>query len=233
MEPLSAKAPQFPRMESGRSMSPVIEAAVRFQGCSSFEMHSGISDLDGTVNWFRPSDSRAKLFMNGFATATTLVGSRYEQSFGSPVLTVPEIEDNILVNLDHGDLESGLQQPVTLGPNNRFTITDAGEEKLRIAVSASSGSLQGSFIHPVTGKTTKHRGIIFQKQNLAEGYFLGTAQSGVVLVVPAGDLGRTINSSSPDPVSDDDVSHIVDPGSLPIETPTQPEPRPKRKKRED
>lgn len=153
-------------------------------GGIKFQNRTNVSDLDGTVNWFRPQSSAAKYFQEGFTTRTTLIGSSYLRTVGSPVLVVPQADQNVLVNLREGDLESDLQQPATLDANNRFVI-QANDQNLRLSVSPTTGAIKGSFIHPVTRRTTTERGVVFQKQNLAEGYFLGAEQSGSISIVPA------------------------------------------------
>ncbi len=157
-----------------------ISAAIRFKN------QTNVSDLDGIANWFKPPNSAARYFAEGFITQTFLIGSTYVTTTGSPVLAVPQADQNILVNLRAGDLESELQQPGTLDANNRFVI-QANDQKLRLSVSPSTGAIQGSFVHPITGRITKERGAVFQKQNLAEGYFLGTAQSGLISIIPVDD----------------------------------------------
>ncbi|MEO5803088.1 MAG: Ig-like domain-containing protein [Verrucomicrobiota bacterium] len=183
-----------------------------------FRNQVGVSDLNGTVNWFRPANSASKFFANGFTTQTSLLGSGYSQATGQPVLTVPAGEENVLVNLGEGDLQSDLQQPATLEINNQFVIpASSNEEKLRVSISATSGALRGSFVHPVTGRTTKHNGVVFQKQNRAEGYFLGTGQSGFVSVVPKDEASTPLLEEDPAPI----VEEVV---------PVQPVPQPRRKK---
>jgi hypothetical protein len=152
-------------------------------GMLTFRNQIGVSDLDGTVNWFRPAQPGAAFFENGFVTQTTMIGSGYGASPGSPVLEVSDAEENVVINLGDGDLESELQQPATLGTANKLVVPPSSEN-LRAAISTISGALKGSFIHPVTGRITRHRGVIFQKQNLAEGYFLGAEQSGFVSIIP-------------------------------------------------
>ncbi len=163
---------------------PTHKGSGSISGKVQFGDEPGISDLAGTVNWFRSANASAKLFSNGFSAQTTLIGSGYSKPSGTRVLEVEEGENNVLVNLGSGDLETEVQRPVTLGSNNQFKVNPPADDKLRITVSAATGSLRGSFIHPVTGRTTKHQGVIFQKQNLAQGFFLGSAQAGFVAIVP-------------------------------------------------
>lgn len=199
-------------------------------GTIRFRDQPGVSDFDGPINWFRPANAAAKTFANGFSTQNELLGSTYGPT--APVLAVPPAVENVVVNLGEGDLESDLQKTATLETNNRFVVLDSDDEKLRISVSATSGTLNGSFIHPVTGRSTRYGGVVFQKQNVAKGFFLGAAKAGSVSVVPA-------NSESAAPVDESPVLEeppVVEEPSIVVEpeptVPTEPAPEPRRKKRD-
>lgn len=194
---------------SKNSSWPFYVASYRNQGSISgvlrFRDQPGVSDLDGTVNWFRPAMSNSKIFADGFKTQTSLIGSAYSRAAGTPVLEVPAGEDNVLVNFGAGGLESELQHPATLEPNNQIIVSQTSDEKVRVGVTPTTGALRGSFIHPVTRRMTSHRGVVFQKQNLAEGYFLSTSESGFVSVVPSGEEAAVAPSApaeSPLPIPD-------------------------------
>ncbi len=198
----------------------------------TFRDQPAVSDFDGTVNWFRPALIRifhapsafradyeiceltsSKIFGNGFTTQNILIGSDYSSSGKAPVLAVPQREGNVVVNLANGDLENDLQEMATLEPNNQFVVTPSDTAKLRLSISGASGELKGSFIHPVTRRNTSHRGVVFQKQNLAQGYFLGTGQSGLVSVVPANELVQLGTSKT----SLGAAGPVSNPGATPAE----------------
>jgi hypothetical protein len=190
-------------------------------GPITFRDQTDVSDLDGTVNWFRAPNPRAKIFADGFTTQTTLLGSTYFRPTGEPVLTVPPVEQNVVVNFGEGDLDSELQKPATLELNNRLVVPDSNDEKLRLSITSSSGAFRGSFVHPVTGRRTFHSGVVFQKQNLAEGYFLGTEQSGFVSVVPTD--SETVLTTNEPPV----IEESPDPEPI---IPIEPISPPRKKK---
>jgi WD40 repeat protein len=206
--------------------APLYKHAGSISGEITFRDQPGVSDLDGTVDWFRPPMANAKIFPDGFSTETALLGSTYVRASGQPVLSVIPGEQNVLINLGEGDLDSELQKAATLENNNKIVVPDSNDEKLSVSVSASSGSLHGSFLHPVTGRKTRHSGVVFQKQNLAEGYFIGPDQSGFVSVVPTESDG---GFSTGEPSVAEDIAPVTEPD--PTTPTTETVTNPKKRKR--
>jgi hypothetical protein len=52
-------------------------------------------------------------------------------------------------------------------------------------ITGKNGQFTGTFVHPVTGKATKFKGVLIQKQNLGGGHFRGANKTGFVIVEPA------------------------------------------------
>jgi hypothetical protein len=48
-----------------------------------------------------------------------------------------------------------------------------------------SGELSGSFIHPLTGRKTTLSGAALRDPSEASGFFLGSSESGLLLIQPA------------------------------------------------
>ncbi|MEO7298720.1 MAG: Ig-like domain-containing protein, partial [Verrucomicrobiota bacterium] len=210
------------------STLPLYVAAYAGEGSISgilyFRNEATISDLDGTVNWFRPAMAGANVFPDGFVTQTTLLGSFYTPSPGTAVLSVPNQEDNVLINLDNDDENVRLRQPATLDANNKIVVPQANTEKINASISGTKGLLKGSFIHPLTGVKTSHRGVVYQKQNVAEGYFLGSGQSGIVSVVPV-DASIPIGVSFPHDTTTNPTNTTTNPTNTttnPTNTTTNP-----------
>jgi hypothetical protein len=80
-----------------------------------------------------------------------------------------------------GDLPQSITYQVGLGP--QILAVEPGAAKL--TCTTSSGLFKGSVMNPATGKLISVNGIVLQNQNLAAGYFLGTNQSGSVVISPA------------------------------------------------
>jgi hypothetical protein len=85
------------------------------------------------------------------------------------------------VVLRDGNLGLAITNDVTLGSNNSVTVT-SGSNNLSISISLPTGLLNGSFVHPDTKAKTSIKGVVLQEQNNARGFFLGTSQSGAVIL---------------------------------------------------
>jgi hypothetical protein len=143
-------------------------------GWLSFTNEGGIS---GQIDWFKLPEATAKLYPGGFTNGTEAIGSTYHYTNGFPVLGFTDG----LLSLINGDLAENITNQVGIGPD--IPATDLITNKL--AVSTPSGLFHGNVINPATGKPISVHGIVLQNQNLAAGYFLGTNQSGSVLLSPA------------------------------------------------
>ena len=133
--------------------------------------------LGGALSWIKPRTPTAKYYRDGFAIGTTAIGSRYSQKpSGTPVLNFTDAE----IVLTGGGLPQDSVIAVTLGANNRVTSTN----KVRLTFTASTGAFAGSVPNPAGGgaKTVSFGGVALQNQNVARGYFLGTGESGEVIL---------------------------------------------------
>ena len=153
-------------------------------GLVTFTNIVGVSDLGGTLTWFKPAIPAAKLYPNGFTTQITLLGSAYAAPLlGTTALNVSNATCNLLVTSGEGDLASFISNSVTLNTNNKVTLCVTNGFKLTITT--KTGLFSGNFINPVTSKPTTFKGALFQKQNNGAGFFLGTDQTGFVAVEPS------------------------------------------------
>jgi hypothetical protein len=66
---------------------------------------------------------------------------------------------------------------------NRFF--NLSTNPIAVMVNPTNGYLSGCFKVPGVGKTNQFKGVLLQEQNRGDGYFLGTNQSGRVLLGPA------------------------------------------------
>ncbi|MEO5804821.1 MAG: delta-60 repeat domain-containing protein [Verrucomicrobiota bacterium] len=136
------------------------------------------SDLRGeNVAWTKLPGATPKFYANGFSLVGTVVGSLYvPPSSGSP----PVDWTSGSVAFAGGNLAGSLSNAVALGANNKFVITSTNKTVVNLV--NSSGLLNGSFIHPNTGKRTAFKGALLQKQQLGSGVFLGTNESGYFIL---------------------------------------------------
>jgi hypothetical protein len=133
-------------------------------------------NINGQIEWFKQPISTAKLYPGGFTNGTEAIGSVYHFTNEVPVLGSVDAS----LSLINGDLDDGVTNQVALGPY--IPATEATTTKL--SCSTSSGIFYGSVINPETGKAIAIHGVVLQNQNFGAGYFLGTNQSGSVLLSP-------------------------------------------------
>ncbi|MGZ5567791.1 MAG: M12 family metallo-peptidase [Limisphaerales bacterium] len=139
--------------------------------------NSPASTLGGAATWIKPT-MRTALYSNGFTLNTALVGSSFiTPSNGVRVLNFT----NGTLGFTGANLAQGFTNTVVLNSNNTATVT--GPNSTTLLLDRSRGLLTGShFIAPVTLHFTTFNGVILQNLNEARGYFLGTNQSGSVLL---------------------------------------------------
>ena len=69
---------------------------------------------------------------------------------------------------------------IRLELNNK--VTDLSGRKLNLTVTSSSGLFRGTIVSPETGKTMQFQGALFQDWKVGLGYYLGSDESGKVLL---------------------------------------------------
>jgi len=137
-------------------------------------------DVNGQVSWIKQPQPTTAFYPGGFTNEMEVVGSRYHQ-FTNHVAALDFSAGNLW--LADGNLPYNFTNRIVLGTNN--VATGTGTNKLKLAISASSGLFNGSVANPVTKKKRiLFKGAVFQKQNFGSGYFLGTNQSGRVFFGP-------------------------------------------------
>jgi Divergent InlB B-repeat domain/Cysteine-rich secretory protein family/Bacterial Ig domain len=144
-------------------------------GQVTLEDSPGISDLDGTFRWIKPTRPQDRIAPLAFDTTVPAVGSLYNAH--GPVLTVTTETDNSQLQLGAGNLETQVVQTGTLDADH-VSFTNPALKGLNVKLNPLTGHFAGSFVHPVTGALSPIHGVIFQKQNAAFGYFLGENTSG-------------------------------------------------------
>jgi hypothetical protein len=132
------------------------------------------SDIMGTVTWTKLPRPTAKYYSAGFTNQTDAVGSLFQFTNGIPVLDFAAGE----LWLTNGNLSQSFTNWFTLGGNNKVTSTN----KMSLTIATSSGLFTGSIVNPATKKSISIHGAVLQKQSLGAGYFLGTNESGGVLL---------------------------------------------------
>jgi hypothetical protein len=132
--------------------------------------------ISGQTGWFKQPQATAKLYPGGFTNSAEAIGSIYQYTNGLPLLGFTEGQ----LSLTNGNLAQSITNQIVLGADNQ--ATDPGGDKLTFK--PSSGLFKGSVMNPATGKPITVNGVVLQNQHFGAGYFLGTTESGSVLLTP-------------------------------------------------
>lgn len=154
-------------------------------GLLTFRDVPDISDLDGSLNWAKNPDTKAKSYPLGFSQTPVLVGSLYTPPLKGQ-RTLAELADqhfNAHLSLT-GEVLPGGGLGKTLSWLNTNALTYYGPEKLTATTTATTGIMAGSYSDPSTKLTVPFAGAAFQKQGLAAGNFLYNNKSGYLFVEP-------------------------------------------------
>ena len=132
--------------------------------------------ISGEIDWFKLPQTTAKLYPGGFTYGTNVIGSAYHYTNQIPVLG----STDCLLALLNGDLTEGITNDAALGPS----VPATDPSNIKLSLMTSSGMFSGSTMNPEPGKPITVHGIVLQNQNFGAGYFLGTNQTGSVLLSP-------------------------------------------------
>jgi hypothetical protein len=140
------------------------------------------TDCDGQMHWSRTGGSGA----GTVSLQTPMIGSRYSAPVqGAPVVQVPQTHNNATLFVGDPTINPPVAQPATLADDNRVLLPQPLLNDLAVTINTTNGRFSGSFVHPISGKPSRLRGIIFQKQNAGFGFFLGAGNSGFTSFIPA------------------------------------------------
>jgi hypothetical protein len=134
------------------------------------------------MHWSRLAGSTG----GAVALQTPMIGSRYSApAQGAPVVQVPQTQNNATLFVGDATINPPVAQPATLSDGNRVLLPQPLLDGLAVTINTDTGRFSGSFVHPISGKPSRFRGIIFQKQNAGFGFFLGAGNSGFTSFIPA------------------------------------------------
>jgi hypothetical protein len=159
--------PVYAPLYGGRGM---LLGWVRFEG----------QKVSGTPVWLKAQaiSLTDKYYRGGFAVNTELWGARYV----APLLGQPIVGwTNGVVVIEGGNLSQGISNGVKW-VSNKLVLELPNTNKVVLTVTPSSGLWSGSFMHPDRRLTTVVRGALLQGPGWGAGWFLGTNQSGRVLI---------------------------------------------------
>jgi hypothetical protein len=150
-------------------------AGSSLEGVLTFEATSA-SDLDGTLTWIKGPKSADPFYPAGFTTTLPVVGSLYVRP-AAGLQAMDVAPGAATAGLGDGNLPQPINVPVTVSRTGRVAMTTPGLPDVALVINSVSGAVTGTFVLPGSG-VRAIRGIVFQKQNSAFGYFRGLNQSG-------------------------------------------------------
>ena len=137
-------------------------------------------DFHGLLSWLKPADLAGRVYPGGFAYQCLATGSAYRR----PVASTNQVLNftNAYLGFSGGNLVADFTNSVVLGLNNQ--LANLSSNPLTWSFSLATGTFKGSAIDPATGKALPFSGAVFQKENAAYGFLLGTNQSSRVSLAP-------------------------------------------------
>ncbi len=140
--------------------------------------NSGVCSFAGSnVMWFR-TNTDGKLYPGGFTNSLTVVGSAFSPDNTAVLLGLPGLQ----VILSGGNLTDALSNSVKASGSGKFTANGAEIPGLTLSLNPATGVIKGSFADPAATGATPIKGVVFQQQTNAAGFFLGPANSGSFLL---------------------------------------------------
>ena len=137
-------------------------------------------EITGNVSWIKKAAAE-DYYSAGFTNVAEVIGAGYvPPASGVRALNLT----NAWVVLEGGNLPAASTNQITWSSSNTLTVSAPNPYGIRLFVSPTSGNVSGSFVHPVTGRSTSLRGVLLQESDEAGGYFLGPNQSGQMLILP-------------------------------------------------
>jgi len=139
------------------------------------------SDFEGVLVWVKPGSVLDPLYPAGFIASIDAVGS----SFAKPKLPTGILQlsasSTVLLEFTEGNLTA----PQTGTARIRNVGAPVVQRPMRsLTLSRRTGLFTGFFVFAPSGGSKVYRGVVLQKQNRGEGFFLGTDASGKVTVTP-------------------------------------------------
>jgi len=146
---------------SGSGSWPFYVAAYSHRGSISGPVTvSGTSAFSAVLQWDKPAHPSDATYPGGFTMAVELTGTTYKAVSGSPAI----FTDNgglgtVVLN---GPNTTNLAHHLSVSSQNKITVTDPGADRLKLALSPQKGTITGTFLDTVTGKTVSLGGVVIQ-----------------------------------------------------------------------
>lgn len=144
------------------------------------------SDADGSLSWKRGPQPKSVYFPDGFGPKDiTVLASRFVALKALPGTHQLDLSGGELVEPDNLPVAFEFGIPLaSSGVSKATALTTNTPENVILSANLRNGKFVGSFVHPEVGATKPRAfsGVLYQKQNIGVGVFLGTATSGTVKI---------------------------------------------------
>jgi hypothetical protein len=137
------------------------------------------SKLEGTAAWVKDSSAGGTYYASGFAVTGALKGSDFiAPPAGTRIISLTT--GNVI--LSGGNLSTPITNSITLNVDNTITVDPSATNGLAISINTTNGTFTGQFTDPSTSATRLLKGVFLQSSTNAVGYFLGTDETGAILL---------------------------------------------------
>ena len=151
-----------------------------------FREIAGLSDLDGTVQWFRAARPIAAAYRGAFTARLPLVGSAYTPPVaGQAVFDFGTAGQKAKMILSGVGIDPDLVLPFSFDATGKGVFPVPGSSLPQLKLSLPDGRVSGSALLPGDKAATKFRGVAFPKQKGGSGYFIRLRSGGTVELKPA------------------------------------------------
>jgi PKD repeat protein len=139
------------------------------------------ADVGGTAAWTK-QPMKTQYYPAGFSLSAQTLGARYfAPARGTNVLGLAT-STNLTLMLDGGEMVQGITNRIALAANSH--VSTVSGPRLTLTFTPTTGAFSGSVVNPATARPVSFGGVGLQKQMVGRGCFMGTAQSGAVLLEP-------------------------------------------------
>ncbi len=136
------------------------------------------------ISWINVTNkAKTAVYPSGFTNQQAAIVASSYTAMDKPLLSLTDAQ----VTLDGGNLPVNITNRITLAASDTITVPIASENtnKLKLTITPKTGLIHGSFQNPTNAKQTiAVNGVILQGETNAQGYFLGTNQSGAFMLDP-------------------------------------------------
>lgn len=135
------------------------------------------TDLAGeNLYWFRPADSKSKVYPAGWPAGITtdLIGSRFVKAAKTDTNSIFGFTGSGRLSFTQGLLAETIEKGFSITAANKVT-NEPADKTFALKVAGATGIFSGTFTPPGEKKKPAFKGVVLQKSGEASGFFLSTS----------------------------------------------------------